>query len=131
MADAVTTQTIENGSRNLVMKFTNVSAGTGESAVTKVDASALGLTTSLKVRKIEYNVTGGGLQMLWDATTDVVFAYLSGYGCIDLTDTQGIVNNAGSGVTGDINFTTSGFIAEGASNPASGYTATLYMIKGT
>lgn len=132
MADAVNTQTIENGPRNLVMKFTNVSDGTGESAVVKVDASTFtpALTTSLKVRRIEYNITGGAVRMLWDATTDVTFAYLTGYGNLDLTDTQGIVNNAGAGVTGDILFTTSGFIAAGASNPASGYTITLFMVKG-
>src|SRR5512143_2515143 len=99
--DVVTTQTIENGQRNLIMKFTNVSDGTGESGVVKVDASTFTppLTTSLKVRKIEYNVTGGAVEMLWDASTDVPFAYLAGYGCMDLEDTQGIVNNAGSGVT--------------------------------
>ena len=41
MADTVTTQIIEQGERNVVMKFTNVSDGTGESAVAKVDVSAL------------------------------------------------------------------------------------------
>ena len=41
MADAVTSQTIIDGERNCVMKFTNVSDGTGESAVAKVDVSAL------------------------------------------------------------------------------------------
>ena len=132
MADAVTTQIIENGPRNLVMKFTNVSDGTGESAVVKVDASTFTptLTASLKVRRIEYNITGGAVRMLWDATTDITFAYLTGYGNMDLDFTQGIVNNAGSGNTFDILFTTSGFIASGASNPASGYTITLFMIKG-
>ena len=41
MADAVTSQTIIDGERNCIMKFTNVSDGTGESAVAKVDVSAL------------------------------------------------------------------------------------------
>jgi len=41
MADAVTSQTIIDGSSKAVLKFTNVSDGTGESAVTKVDVSAL------------------------------------------------------------------------------------------
>lgn len=131
MADTVSSQTIENGTRNLVMKFTNVSDGTGEADVVKVDVSVLGVSiTSMKIRKIEYNVTGGAVRIEWDATTDVVAAYLSGYGEMDLTDTQGMFNPAGTGNTGDILFTTSGFIAAGASNPASGYTITLYMIKG-
>ena len=41
MADAVTSQTIQDGDRIAVMKFTNISDGSGESAVTKVDVSAL------------------------------------------------------------------------------------------
>ena len=41
MADTVTSQTIQDGERKAVLKFTNISDGTGESAVTKVDVSAL------------------------------------------------------------------------------------------
>ena len=40
MADTVTSQTILNTPYRLVMKFTNVSDGSGESAVNKVDVSA-------------------------------------------------------------------------------------------
>ena len=41
MADAVTSQTIQDGDRIAVMKFTNISDGSGEAAVKKVDVSAL------------------------------------------------------------------------------------------
>ena len=41
MADAVTSQTLFDGDKHVVMKFTNISDGTGESAVKKVDVSAL------------------------------------------------------------------------------------------
>jgi hypothetical protein len=41
MADAVTSQTIQDGERRAVLKFTNISDGTGESAVVKIDVSAL------------------------------------------------------------------------------------------
>ena len=41
MADAVTSQTLIDGPKHAVMKFTNVSDGSGESAVKKVDVSAL------------------------------------------------------------------------------------------
>jgi hypothetical protein len=41
MADAVTSQTIQDGEKTAIVKFTNVSDGTGESAVKKVDVSAL------------------------------------------------------------------------------------------
>ena len=37
MADAVTSQTLIDGDRYAVMKFTNISDGSGESAVTKVE----------------------------------------------------------------------------------------------
>lgn len=134
MVDAVTTQIIENGARNLIMKFTNVSDGTGESGVVKVDVSALGVsTTSLKIRRIIYNVTGGAVLIAWDATADNDIAYLSGYGDYCLKDTQGMFNPATAGNTGDILFTTSGFAAASAGPPVtgdSGYTITLEMIKG-
>ena len=41
MADTVTSQTIQDGERKAVLKFTNISDGTGEAAVTKIDVSAL------------------------------------------------------------------------------------------
>jgi hypothetical protein len=41
MADTVTSQTIQDGDKIAVLKFTNASDGTGESAVKKVDVSAL------------------------------------------------------------------------------------------
>ena len=41
MADTVSSQTLYDGSKTAVLKFTNISDGTGESAVKKVDVSAL------------------------------------------------------------------------------------------
>ena len=41
MADAVTSQTLVDGHQTAVLKFTNISDGSGESAVKKVDVSAL------------------------------------------------------------------------------------------
>ena len=41
MADAVATQTLFDGTKRVVQKFTNISDGSGESAVKKVDVSAL------------------------------------------------------------------------------------------
>jgi len=43
MADAVTSQTIQDGDRIAVMKFTNISDGSGEAAVAKVDVSVRNL----------------------------------------------------------------------------------------
>jgi len=41
MADAVSSQTILDGERLFIGKFTNISDGTGETAVVKINASAL------------------------------------------------------------------------------------------
>ena len=41
MADAVTSQTLSDGDRIAVMKFTNLSDGNGESSVEKVDVASL------------------------------------------------------------------------------------------
>ncbi len=41
MADAVATQTIQDDGNTAIFRFSNVSDGSGESAVTKIDVSAL------------------------------------------------------------------------------------------
>lgn len=109
MADAVTTQILADGPKTTVIKFTNISDGTGESAVTKVDVSTLsGSPTSVKIMQIWYDMFGMGLNILWDATADVPALVLghNNSGHLDFRCFGGIVNNAGAGVTGDIKFTT-------------------------
>ena len=115
MADAVTSQTIEDGAKYAIMKFTNISDGTGESAVTKVDVSALatngGLTcTGVSIEKIWWQCIGMKVNILFDASSDVLAMQLgeNQSGDHDYSSFGGIPNNAGSGVTGDINFTTVG-----------------------
>tara|TARA_A100001391_G_C4981136_1_gene255356 strand:+ start:37 stop:444 length:408 start_codon:yes stop_codon:yes gene_type:complete len=116
MADAVTSQTIIDGERNCVMKFTNVSDGTGESAVAKVDVSALasnaaGVACSeVRVMRISHAIVGMSVQLFFDATSNVLLAELaeSSNGHMEFADFGGIPNNAGSGKTGDILFTTKG-----------------------
>jgi hypothetical protein len=114
MADAVTSQTIQDGERTAILKFTNVSDGTGESAVKKVDVSALtknsaGQTcTSVSVARIYWATVGMSVKLEFDATANVLLLGLpadsTGDEYYDLF--SGIPNNAGSGVTGDIDFTT-------------------------
>ena len=41
MADAVTSQTLVDGEKTAIIKLTNISDGSGETAVKKVDVSAL------------------------------------------------------------------------------------------
>jgi|TARA_Y100001963_G_scaffold63239_1_gene88141 hypothetical protein len=116
MADAVTSQTIIDGERNCVMKFTNVSDGTGESAVAKVDVSALASNSDgkscseVRVMRISHAIVGMSVQLFLDATSNVLLMELaeSSNGHMDFKDFGGLPNNAGSGKTGDILLTTKG-----------------------
>lgn len=124
MSDAVSSQTLIDGPRNVVMKFTNLSDGSGESAVKKVDVSALnGAPTLVRVMKIHYSVNGMVATLLWDADTDVRIIELSGDGCFDFCGFGGLYNNAGTGVTGDILLTTTGHTS------GDSYSIVLEMVK--
>lgn len=130
MADAVTSQVVFDGTRTAVMKFTNISDGTGESAVLKVDVSALtgfqGKTcTGVNIVTLDAMTVGMGVDILWDATTDAI-CYTIGadqFVSFDFARFGGITNNAGSGKTGDIMFTTVGATA------GDRYTIVLEMTK--
>ena len=86
MADAVATQIIIDGDRNVVQKFTNVSDGSGEAAVVKVDVSALAANshgsacTGVVIEEIWWQCIGMKVQILWNATTNVF--------CIELGENQ-------------------------------------------
>ena len=131
MADTVTSQTIQDGERKAVLKFTNISDGSGESAVKKVDVSALASNSSgtacteVAVSKIWWQCVGMGVELLNDATTDTLIIGLSpdSNGMHDYSSVSGIPNDSGSGKTGDIMFTTIG-----ASNGDT-YTVILELLK--
>ena len=116
MADTVTSQTIQDGQRKAVMKFTNVSDGTGESAVAKVDVSALQANangdscTGVTIQRIYWATRGMGVNLFFDATANVLITGLPADSTGDeyYDNFTGIPNNAGSGKTGDILFTTVG-----------------------
>ena len=108
MADAVTSQTIQDGERKAVLKFTNISDGSGESAVTKIDVSSMAANSAGKscsevaVSKIWWQCVGMGVELLNDATSDTLIIGLSpdSNGYHDYSDFSGIPNDAGSGKTG-------------------------------
>jgi len=114
MADAITSQTIFDGSKKAILKFTNISDGTGEAAVVKVDVSALvDAPTKVSINKIWFTTDGMAVRMLWDATADVLaYSIAAGQtGFLDFSGFGGLKNNAGDGVTGDLAFTTVGHTA--------------------
>jgi hypothetical protein len=131
MADTVTSQTIQDGERNCIMKFTNVSDGTGESAVAKVDVSALaanaaGISCSeVRVMRVSHAIVGMSVQLFLNASTNVLLMELaeSSNGHMNFRDFGGIPNNAGSGKDGDILFTTVGH------SSGDTYSIVLEMVK--
>ena len=114
MADAVTSQTIQDGDRLFIGKFTNISDGTGETAVVKIDVSTLRANAAgnacngVKINKIWGSAHGINVRILFDATTDT-FAWLVPQNAnylMDFSTFGGLPSNAGAGVNGDILFTT-------------------------
>lgn len=138
MADVVTSQVLLNGPRHLVMRFTNVSDGTGESGVKKVDAASAtngvvvqGQTITpgvhLKVTEVKYDIKSMGLRIQWDASSPADMLVLGGYDVLDFRDSGGIQNPGAAaltGSTGSILFTTLGAVAN------SSYSVVLSMTKG-
>jgi len=131
MADAVTSQTLMDGERLAIMKFTNISDGTGENAVTKVNVSLLNpnsrgkACTGVTVTKITSVCHGMEVRMYWDATTDVPFflATVNTNYENDFSSFGGIANNAGAGKNGNIVFSTSD------QTNGDTYTVVLEMVK--
>lgn len=138
MADLVTSQILENGARAFAAKFTNLSDGTGEAGVTKIDGSATGPYgvniggivfypgVHIKIREVIYDIRAMGVRIQWDAT-GVLDALILGDG----KDSQkfdrlgGIYIPVGTvGATGKILFTTVGAAAN------SSYTITIRGTKG-
>ena len=116
MADAVTSQTILDGERLFIGKFTNISDGTGEVAVVKINAASLspnayGLACNgVKINKVWAQTQGMGVDILWDATADVVCETIpeNQLYLMDYSSFGGIPNNSGAGKNGNVLFSTVG-----------------------
>ncbi len=114
MADLVAAQTILDGERLYIAKFTNISDGTGETAVVKINVSTLAVNgwgcacNGVKINKIWATTHGMEVRILWDATTDL-FTWLvpqnTNY-LMDFSSFGGLQNNGGTGVNGNVLFTT-------------------------
>ena len=121
MADVVRTQTIQDGDAVALLKFTNISDGTGENGVTKVAVEDLEVhsstkkaCTSVAIHRLWYSISGEsgdaiGVDILWDATDDELAWNVTGCGYLDFRCCP-LSNSFASGATGDIKFTTLGFV---------------------
>ena len=115
MANTVGSQTLLDGERMAIMKFTFQCDGSGnESKVLKVDVSALNPSASGKtcngvaIQKIHASTHALEVEIYWDATTDILCWSVppnSQY-TMDFSSFGGLTNNAGGGKTGDVLFST-------------------------
>lgn len=118
MALTITKQTINDGPRNLVVKIHLLGDSTDVTATLLINVSDYsdptpGVGASVKVMRIVSTLENFHCTLLWDATTDVSFADIpAGNHDQDFSKEGGLVNNAGTGITGDIMLTTRGIGVE-------------------
>ena len=117
MADTVTSQTIADTTGvKFTVKLTNLSDGTGETLVKKVDASELTFMTedaNRTISKVWYSINTNNnksaVEIHWDGETNATALLLSGNGYWDLRPSGNeITNNAGT-PTGDVLLSTKNF----------------------
>lgn len=109
MANAIASQTLISGPRNLILKVTFDGDGSGdESGTTLVDVSSFN-TSEVRLIRVQASLVGFSMSVSWDATTDKLFMTVPDYEFNqDFTMFGGLVNNAGAGKTGDIVYNTIG-----------------------
>jgi hypothetical protein len=118
MADAVDTIVLRQGRNKHIVRLLNISDGTGEAAVVKVDISTLTgpdgtPPTKTVIEEIEWSIQGfTSVRLLWDHTTDDEIAALAaGNGYKNYKNSGGLVDPASAGDTGDILLTTAGAVS--------------------
>ena len=117
MADAVTTQTIADTSGvKYVIKMTNISDGTGETLVKKVDASELTFMSedgNRKIARLWYSVNTANpksaVEIVWDGATDSTAVILGGNGYLDLRTAGNEITNDATTPSGDVLVSTKNF----------------------
>ena len=113
MADTVATQLIYDGAKKAIMKFTNASDGTGETAVKKVDVTTLSTYQGKACSGVDidriYSLTHGmQVRLLWEATTNgtIMTVPQNVMETMSFDDFGGLNNNTTTGKTGNILFST-------------------------
>lgn len=129
MVDTVDTLVQLNGKRRYQVRFTNVSDGTGEAAVSKVVKANLtnlagAIPGKLSIERIEWSIGGfSSVRLFWAHTTPDEITIL-GPGVGFMTFDPMISDPGSAGGTGDITFTTAGAAANAT------YSITLWVVLG-
>ena len=118
MADTVTTQVLSDTSGvKYVVKLTNISDGSGESLVTKVDASGTTFMSedgNRKIAKIWFSVNTTNpkacVELLWAGATNATAVLLGGQGYWDLRTAGDEITNNATTPTGDVLLSTRDFV---------------------
>ena len=118
MADAVTSIVTAAGPRIYSVRLTNISDGTGESLVTKINLSTITMPnnmpqpTSCGIEEIQWVSQGfTSIRLFFDHNTDDVAALLSGNG-YRLFEPTGVLGDPKSaGGSGNILLTTAGAVS--------------------
>ncbi len=122
MAATATEQIINDGNRRLTVKYT-IAGTTGDTAngilvnasdFSDKNGTVLG-ANALTLMRIESSLTGFSCKLLWDATANIDLVELPSDDDLnqDFSRFGGIKDNSGTGSTGDVLFTTTGYTASG------------------
>lgn len=119
MADTLSTTTLYNGPKRLVVQAELYSDGTGSTDAVVVDKSAFTGPDGTEpgrfvIEKIEYSSDGMQVLLEFEHTANDEICLLAGQGCFDFSQSdkfQGFIDPASAGGTGDIIATTVGHTA--------------------
>lgn len=134
MANALTTQVLVDGPRNVVVKIDGFIDTADLTATDVADPATLAFVDAnnqqraaqLRIDRIIYTIDEGlAVTLWWDATTDVRIVDLVKAGHQELHNFGGYVNNAGAGKTGKIQLTTEGW----STGKIYEFTVTLELVK--
>ena len=118
MADTVSTQVLSDTTGvKYVVKMTNISDGSGESLVKKIDASTTTFMTEnaeRKIAKVWFSVNAiskkACVELVWDGATNATGVLLSGQGYWDLRTAGNSIGNNATTPTGDVLLSTHDFV---------------------
>lgn len=115
MAITVTKQVLVDNDPTYVVKLHLVSGAASDvTAQSLLDVSTLaGAPATVKIYSITASGSDMDVDLHWDATTDVdIITLPPGETIYDFRWMGGLINNAGSGITGDIMFSSRGAAAD-------------------